>query len=169
MCRAQAVFSNIPSDTQAGGSPRAMLIGFGLAAAAGPSERFRAAQGGAEWSRRQERGGRCAYEGLGMCVAVTLSQLLPPDTSALGQIQGVPRYWLAGLPPLPRCSGQPSRQALLTGSLITGGAAVPYKYMTLWNLAGASQTLEVALALDQRQPVAGEVERRGKSRTGGQP
>lgn len=37
------------------------------------------------------------------------------------------------------------------------------------NLAGASQTPEVALALDQRQPVAGEVERRGQEPTGVRP
>ena len=105
--------------------------------------------------------------GWGMRVAVTLSQLLPlPDTSALGQIQGVP-HWLAGLP-----LSHSARAAKQAGSshwfLDHGWRHCPTQIYDALNLARASQTLEVALALGQKQAVAGEVERRGQELVGAQ-
>ena len=132
----------------------------------GLSEWFRAAQGGAEWSRRHERGGRCAYEGLGKCVWLShcpsFSRL--PDTSALGQILG---RRLAGLPP-----SHGARAAKQAGSshwfLDHGQSRCPTQIYDALNLAGASQTAEAALALDQNQPMAGEVESLGQEPAGGQ-
>lgn len=123
----------------------------------GLSEGFRAAQGGAEWSRRQERGGRCAYEGLGKCVWLSHCPSFSclPDTSALGQILG---QRLAGLPP-----SHGARAAKQAGSshwfLDHGQSRCPTQIYDALNLAGALQTAEVALALAQKQPVAAEVER----------
>ena len=106
--------------------------------------------------------------GAGGCVWLShchsLSRL--PDTSALGQIQGVPR-WLAGLP-----LSHSARAAKQAGSshwfLDHGWSHCPTQIYDALNLARALQTLEVALALGQKQAVAGEVERWGQEPVGAQ-
>ena len=105
--------------------------------------------------------------GWGMRVAVTLSELLPlPDTSALGQIQGVP-HWLAGLP-LSHRAWAVKQAGSSHWFLDHGWGHCPTQIYDALNLARASQTLEVALALGQKQAVAGEVERRGQEPVGAQ-
>lgn len=105
--------------------------------------------------------------GWGMRVAVTLSQLLPlPDTSALGQIQGVP-HWLAGLP-LSHGAWAVKQAGSSHWFLDHGWSHYPTQIYDALNLARASQTPEVALAVGQKQAVAGEVERRGQEPVGAQ-
>ena len=106
--------------------------------------------------------------GAGGCVWLShchsLSRL--PDTSALGQIQGIPR-WLAGLP-LSHGAWAVKQAGSSHWFLDHGWRHCPTQIYDALNLARASQTLEVALALGQKQAVAGEVERRGQELVGAQ-
>ena len=74
------MFSNIRSDTQAGGSPRATLIAYGL----GSCHQARQRDSGLPRVGQSGAGGRrevadVPTRGWGMRVAVTLSQLVPPS------------------------------------------------------------------------------------------
>lgn len=84
---------------------------------------------------------------------------LLPDTSALGQVQGSLR-WLAGL--LVSHGAQAAKQAGSSHCFLEHGwSHRPTQIYDALSLAGTSQTPGITLALDQKQPEAGEAERPG--------